>query len=125
MKDFSENDGMKKKSVIALISGMAFFALAFTLVTQGLKEPSVETTMHEIDAFNQKMTEVTLHMDNEGTMELWAEDGITLLPGMAPVKGKKNIAKFLDDAVAGIPGWKVTKQEDNCHDIEVTDDEAT
>jgi ketosteroid isomerase-like protein len=64
-------------------------------------------------------------MDNAGAMALWADDGVTLLPGMAPIAGKKTIAKWLDDVVANMPGYKVTQQENEFRDIQVSGDWAS
>jgi ketosteroid isomerase-like protein len=79
----------------------------------------------EIEAFNERFEEVTLRMDNAGVMALWADDGVTSLPSMAPIEGKKTIAKWLDDVVAKLPGCKVTKQENEFHDIRVSGDWAS
>jgi len=74
----------------------------------------------EIEAFNQRLDEVTLKMDNAGVVALWAEDGVTLLPGMAAIEGKKNIAKFMDEVVAKLTGYRVTEQRSDFHSIEVS-----
>jgi len=79
----------------------------------------------EIEAFNQRFQEVTLRMDNAGAMALWADDGVTLLPGMAPIAGKKTIAKWLDDLVAKMPGYQITKQENEFHDIQISGEWAS
>lgn len=79
----------------------------------------------EIDAFNRSFTAATLAMDNAAVMALWAGDGVTLLPGMKAVSGKKTIAAWLDDIVARMPGYKVTLQEDDFHDIVVSGDWAS
>ena len=79
----------------------------------------------EIEAFNGKFLEVTLRMDNAGLMALWAEDGVSLLPGMAPMISKKTIGAWLDDLVEKMPGYRVTKQENEFHDIQVSGDWAS
>ncbi len=79
----------------------------------------------EIEAFNKEFLEVTLRMDNAGVMVHWADDGVTLLPGMAPIMGKKTIAKWLEDVVARMPGYRITKQENEFHDIQVSGDWAS
>jgi len=78
----------------------------------------------EIEAFNQRLDEVTLKMDNAGVVALWAEDGVTLLPGMAAIEGKKNIAKFMEEVVAKLAGYRVTEQKSEFHSIEVSGDWA-
>lgn len=79
----------------------------------------------EIEAFNQRFQDVTLRMDSAGLMALWADDGVTLLPGMAAITGKKTITKWLDDLVSKMPGYKVTKQENEFHDIRISGDWAS
>jgi uncharacterized protein (TIGR02246 family) len=79
----------------------------------------------EIEAFNESFQEATLRMDNARAMALWADDGVTLLPGMAPIAGKKTIAKWLDDVVRNMPGYKVTQQENEFRDIQVSGDWAS
>ena len=79
----------------------------------------------EIEAFNKKLEDVTLRMDNAGVMALWAEDGASLLPGMAPMEGKKIIAKWLDGIVAQMPGYRVTKQVDDFREIQISGDWAS
>jgi uncharacterized protein (TIGR02246 family) len=64
-------------------------------------------------------------MDNAGLMSLWDDDGTTLLPGMAPISSKKTISKWLDDVISKMPGYKVTKQENDFHDIQVSGDWAS
>lgn len=78
----------------------------------------------EIEAFNQKFLDVTLRMDNAGTMDLWSDEGVTLLPGMAPIEGKKPIAKWLDEVTSRMAGYRVTKQVNDFHDIQVRGDWA-
>jgi uncharacterized protein (TIGR02246 family) len=79
----------------------------------------------EIEAFNQKFREATLKMDNAASVALWADDGTTLLPGMAPLTGKSNIAKWLDAVTAKMPGYHVVSQENDFHDIQVAGDWAS
>ncbi len=103
-------------AVIASLMGWAVSGMAALAGAEGKKE---------IEGFNKRFEEVTLRMDNAGVMAMWAEDGVTLLPGMAPVAGKATIAKWLDDIVAKMPGYKVTKQENEFHDIQMSGDWAS
>jgi ketosteroid isomerase-like protein len=50
---------------------------------------SAEAEQNEVEAFNKRFLEVTLRMDNAGVTALWAEDGVSLLPGTAPMIGKQ------------------------------------
>jgi ketosteroid isomerase-like protein len=94
-------------------------AIGMTASSPGARE------VEEIEAFNERFEEVTLRVNNAGVIALWADDGVTLLPGMAPIEGKKTIARWLDEVVAKLPGYKATKQENEFHDIRVTGDWAS
>ena len=42
----------------------------------------------EIEAFNKRYLELHLNMDTAGILGLWAEDGVDLIPGDAPMVGR-------------------------------------
>jgi uncharacterized protein (TIGR02246 family) len=79
----------------------------------------------EIASFNQRFALAGLHMDNTAIMALYADDGVHLLPGMAPLVGKPSIAKWLDGVVSQMPGYHVTLNEMEFHDIRITGDWAS
>jgi uncharacterized protein (TIGR02246 family) len=116
--------GGKMKLRIAMILLVGLAVVGAMGRRMGLEVRAAGDSKREIEAFNQKMDEVTLKMDNAGVMAMWAEDGVTLLPGMAAVEGKKSIAKFLDDVVSQLKGYHVTEQKSEFHSIEVSGDWA-
>ncbi len=73
----------------------------------------------EIAAFNRALDEATRKMDNAAVLALWEDDGVSLLPGQAPLVGKKAIAKFLDEITAKFPGGKMQTFEMQCYDVRV------
>ena len=75
---------------------------------------------HQLDAFNQKFTDAIRHMDNAAVLSLWADDGVSLLPSMAPISGKPAIQQFLDDITSKTKGYKVLSQENDWRDIQVS-----
>jgi uncharacterized protein (TIGR02246 family) len=79
----------------------------------------------EIEAFNKRYVELHLKMDTAGVLALWAEDGVDLMPGEAPMMGKKTIVAWVEGIVSKMPGYKVTKQEMEFHDIQVSGDWAS
>src|SRR6266581_1125695 len=79
----------------------------------------------EIDAFNQRYVELHQKMDTAGIFALWAENGVDLMPGDAPIMGKKKIVAWVEDILAKMPGYKVMKQEMEFHDIHVCGDWAS
>jgi len=103
-------------------------ALALTLVAGALASAAASRSdpdVQEIEAFNQRFTAANLSMDNAQVMALWADDGVSLQPDSAPMVGKKTIAKWLDEIVAQLPGYRVTKDEADFHDIQVAGDWAS
>ena len=106
----------------ALTGGLIVLVVWTLLIPFASSSPDAQK---EIEAFNKKLEDVTLRMDNAGVMALWAEDGASLLPGMAPMEGKKIIAKWLDGIVAQMPGYRVTKQVDDFREIQISGDWAS
>jgi len=79
----------------------------------------------EIEKFNEHYRDLHLKMDTPGIFAVWAEDGVDLLPGEAPLLGKKAIQAWVDNLLAKMPGYKVVKQEMEFHDIVVSGDWAS
>lgn len=79
----------------------------------------------KIDAFNKRFTELHLKMDTPGIMAMWAEDGVDLMQGEAPIVGKKTITAWVENVLSKMPGYRVTKEEIEFHDIQVCGDWAT
>jgi uncharacterized protein (TIGR02246 family) len=79
----------------------------------------------ELEKFNNHFRELHLKMDTAGIFALWADDGVDLMPGEAPMIGKKVIQAWVENILAKMPGYKVTKQEMEFHDIQVSGDWAS
>jgi uncharacterized protein (TIGR02246 family) len=79
----------------------------------------------ELEKFNNHFRELHLKMDTAGIFALWADDGVDLMPGEAPMIGKKVIQAWVEDILAKMPGYKVTKEEMEFHDIRVSGDWAS
>ena len=79
----------------------------------------------KIDAFNKKFAELHLKMDTPGIMAMWAEDGVDLMQGEAPIVGRKTITAWVEDMLSKNPGYKVTKEEMEFHDIQFCGDWAS
>jgi uncharacterized protein (TIGR02246 family) len=79
----------------------------------------------ELEKFNNHFRELHLKMDTAGIFALWADDGVDLMPGETPMIGKKVIQAWVEDILAKMPGYKVTKQEMEFHDIQVSGDWAS
>jgi len=79
----------------------------------------------EIAAFNQKFMDAGLHMDNAAIIACYADDGVSLLPGMAAMEGRKTIARWLDGLVAEMPGYHVVRNDFESHDLRIHGDWAS
>jgi uncharacterized protein (TIGR02246 family) len=79
----------------------------------------------EVDAFNRRYVEMHLKMDTAGIFSTWAEDGVSLMPGEAPLIGKKAIVAWVENVLAQMPGYKVVKEEIDFHDIQTSGDWAS
>jgi ketosteroid isomerase-like protein len=79
----------------------------------------------EIERFNKTFVELILKTDHTGILAIWAEDGVDLMPGEAPVVGRAAIAAWLKDIESTTPGSRVSKEDVEFHDIEVSGDWAS
>ena len=79
----------------------------------------------EIETFNKKYVELHLKMDTAGVLALWAEDGVDLMPGEAPMIGKRTIVAWVEAIVSKMPGYKMEQEEMEFHDIHVSGDWAS
>src|SRR5580658_8608914 len=79
----------------------------------------------ELEKFNNNFRELHLKMDTAKIVTLWADDGVDLMPEEAPMIGKQVIQAWVQDIVAKMPGYKVTKEEMEFHDIQVSGDWAS
>ncbi len=94
--------------------------VALLMAAVGMKARTTEESgQKEIEAFNKRYVELHLKMDTAGILALWAEDGMDLMPGNAPMIGRKKISAWVEDILAKMPGYKVMKQEMAFHDIHV------
>jgi uncharacterized protein (TIGR02246 family) len=107
-----------------VLLGVCFVAL-LTAAVRVKARTTEDAGRKEIEAFNKRYVELNLKMDTPGILALWAEDGVDLMPGNAPMIGRKKIAAWVEDIVAKMPGFKVTKQEMEFHDIQVRGDWAS
>ncbi|MGH9743488.1 MAG: YybH family protein [Candidatus Acidiferrum sp.] len=79
----------------------------------------------EIELFNKQYVEMHLRMDTAAILATWAEDGVDLMPGVAPMIGKKAIVAWVENIVAQMQGYKVVKEEIEFHNIVISGDWAS
>ena len=104
------------------VAGIAVVICGVALSSAGGSKPGGK---EEIERFNEHYRELHLKMDTAGIFELWADDGVDLMPGEAPMIGKKVIQAWVEEILAKMPGYKVVKQEMEFHDIQVAGDWAS
>src|SRR5262249_39741017 len=71
----------------------------------------------DIAAFNQRFDDAIRAMDNEAIIAMWAEDGVDMMPGQAPLLGKPEIAKFIREMGTKLKGYKVLRHDTEYHVI--------
>lgn len=93
--------------------------------TPALAAPQTDSPAREIEAFNRAFDEATRRTDSAATLAQWEDDGVDLLPSVAPLRGKPAIARFLHEVLSQLAGAKMRHFEDHCFDIEVSGDWAS
>jgi ketosteroid isomerase-like protein len=78
-----------------------------------------------VDAFNRALIDATRRMDDAAVLALWADDGVSLLPGTPPVEGKPAITAFLSRVHAELPDAKMRSFEMRCSGLVVAGDTAS
>ena len=101
-----------------IVLGACLLALLMAVLVMKARTTE-EAGRKEIDVFNKRYVQLHLKMDTEGILALWAEDGVDLIPGEAPMIGRKRISAWVEDIVTKMPGYRVTKQETEFQDIRV------
>ena len=103
-------------------TGLVFAA---GVMAAGAFGAGVGGSKEELDAFNKRYVEMHLKMDTAGIFATWAEDGVSLMPGEAPLIGKKAIVAWVENILSQMPGYKVVKEEMDFHDLKISGDWAS
>jgi uncharacterized protein (TIGR02246 family) len=114
--------GMLKWKRAAVLLGIVLLGLCGYQINA---QDAHDKARKEIEAFNKRYVELHLKMDTPAILALWTENGVDLMPGSAPMMGRKTISDWVTNIVAKMPGYKVTKQEMEFHDIFVCGDWAS
>ncbi len=108
---------------IAVLSGVLAARMVFERSKNAINED--DAGRKEIEDFNTKFIEAHLKMDNAAVLNLWADDGVSLLPETAPMIGKEAIGKFMEDVTAKMPGYHMEKIDVDFQGVEVNGDWAS
>jgi ketosteroid isomerase-like protein len=71
-----------------------------------------------IAAFNSAFTDAIRAMNNDAVLALWEDDGIAILPGSPPVRGKAAMRAMLQGISSAHPKAKMESFTNQCFDIE-------
>jgi uncharacterized protein (TIGR02246 family) len=99
--------------------------VAVGVIAAGAFRGGAGSARDEIDAFNKRYVEMHLKMDTAGIFATWADDSVSLMPGEAPLIGKKAIVAWVENILSQMPGYKVVKEEIDFHDIQISRDWAS
>ena len=77
-----------------------------------------------VDAFNRTFIDACRTMNNAQTAELWAKDGVDLLPGMNPKIGKAEISEWLNGLTEQSKGIKVLQCDVDWKSVQIIGDVA-
>lgn len=88
------------------------------------QKASAEDARKSLDAFNQEFLAACVRMDHKADAEFWMEDGVDLLPGLAPMVGKAKISAWLDSVTSQLAGAKMEYCTVDWQDIQIQGDLA-
>src|SRR5689334_16621759 len=71
------------------------------------KPPVAQDARKAVDAVNQEIVRACQQRDMDATAALWADEGVDLLPGLAPMVGKAKITAWLDSLRSNLQGAKM------------------
>ena len=94
--------------------------MAIGLAASGTGGTSPKGNDGEIERFNAEFVKLILNTDHAGMLAAWAEDGVDLMPGEEPLVGKRAITTWIKDIESRGAGSRVTKEEVQFHDIQVS-----
>jgi uncharacterized protein (TIGR02246 family) len=77
-----------------------------------------------IDLFNRAFIDACRNMNHDAAAQLWADDGVDLLPAMEPMVGKPEISRWLTGLTEKMKGVRVLQCDVDWRDIRVAGDIA-
>ena len=97
-------------------------SLVFALAT--LAASGVALSDRSIENFNRRFQQLIAASNHAGMLALWAEDGVDLMPGEAPLLGKAAIRQWPHGIESGSPRSSVASEKLEFHDIVISGDWA-
>ena len=87
-------------------------------------EAATQDSRKAVEEFNHRFVDGCRKMDGAVTADLWAEDGVDLLPGMEPMVGRSAISQWLNALSEQMKGVKVLQCDVDWKQIEIRNDVA-
>jgi uncharacterized protein (TIGR02246 family) len=102
----------------------ALLVLMTATVLYARKSSSPADARSAVDAVNQEIVRACQQRDLDATAALWADDGVDLLPGLAPMVGKAKITAWLDSLRPNLQGTRMVYCTIDWQDIQIRGDLA-
>ena len=104
--------------------GPAGLAQCRPTATDRSQSSSSHDSKKDLDDFNRAFIEACRTMNHDAAAQLWAEDGVDLLPGMEPMLGKAEISAWLKGLGEKMKGVKVLQCDVNWQGTNIAGDVA-
>lgn len=125
---------MKPRTIPRLLLAFLILAvarMATPTIAQGkpaaanpIQSSSSGNTNKGLDEFNRAFIESCRTMNHEAAAQLWADDGVDLLPGIEPMVGKPEISRWLLGLGEKMKGVKVLQCDVDWRETHVTGEVA-
>lgn len=113
---------MKAKVLKMVLIGILLLGTAaLSLVTRTFADQNAQRS---VDIINQEIVRACQQRDFDATLALWADDGVDLLPGLAPMVGKARISAWLDSLRPQMEGSKMRYCTVDWQDLQIHGDLA-
>lgn len=110
------------------VAGMVLLGAPVLLANAGprikTKSTAVSSARAAVNALNRKEEAACRSMDNAESGALWADDGVDLIEGLAPMIGKAAIVKWYDSLTPQLRGAKMEYCTVDWHEIKIERDWA-
>ena len=116
---------MNQKLQVRSLMASALLALLFAAFARPVQRVSADQDAREsLEAFNQEFVAACVSMDHKADAAFWTEDGVDLLPGLAPMVGKAKISAWLESLTPQLAGAKMQYCTVDWQDIQIHGDLA-
>jgi uncharacterized protein (TIGR02246 family) len=117
-----ERGVMAKRAMTVGLS--LLMVLSVARVSFAKRKSAEQDTRKAVDAVNQEIVRACQQRDYDATAALWADDGVDLLPGLAPMVGKAKIVAWLNTSRPQMEGSKMRYCTIDWQDIQIHRDVA-